>query len=563
VVSTPLREAIVRVGRHWLVVPCVIFVLAFLYRFNALGGALGGFDGDHFIYYLGARAVAHGERPLRDFADAGVMGAWPALTYELPAIAQRMIGETFLAEAIFTVSLVALALAVTAATAGGIAGRLGAFVVTIATLFASTKLYGYSKVLVFAAAAALLVHYVRQPTRARAVQLGVWSAVAFLFRHDFLVYLAAPVFIVILVGTARWRDGLDRLAVYVATVAALLVLPVYSIHHYVGIGSYLETARALVAQEANRTTFRWPQFGPVSGGFSEFLGDEGNAIAFLYDLSVAIPIVALLALIGSPRAKGLDTRQTRAVIAALAVLALLLDRFFLRNNLGARFGDLGAPVAILAAWLVWRFAGDSLARRGIAWAIAVVVLVPTMQALGTTGSVWSELDTTGLRDSVTKIGRRLVAVTTDLGALPPSNAVSNIVPPDAEPNAAEYVRMCTAPTDRVLVVADAPEILAMAGRAFAGGHPTFRPGFYTLESDQRQTLERLRQESVPVVLLDEEDSYSSHFVPQFRLIDEWVMSSYERAGELAAPAGAPVRVFTVRGRTASGHYRTTGLPCFS
>ena len=558
-VNATFREAVLRTARHWLLLPCVVFVIAFLYRFNALGGALGGFDGDHFIYYLGARAVAHGERPLRDFADAGVMGAWPALSYELPAIAQRVLGETFFAEAVFTVSLLALALAVTAATAGGIAGRSSAFVVTMATLFASTKLYGYSKVLVFAVAAALFVRYVRHPTRVRAVQLGVWSAIAFLFRHDYLVYLAAPVAILILSGTRGWRVALDRLAVYTATVALLLAGPLYSIHHYVGLGSYLATARALVAQEANRTTFRWPQFGPEPGGLAAFLSNEGNAIALLYDLSVAIPIVALLALIGSPRAKGLDTRQTRAVVASLALLALLLDRFFLRNNLGARFGDLGAPLAILAAWLTWRFTSDSLPRRAVVWAIAAMVLLPTMQALGTTGSVRHELDTSGLSDSLKKIGRRLVAVSADLRALPPSR----VAPADPEPNAAEYVRQCTAPTDRILVVADAPEILAMAGRPFAGGHPTFRPGFYTLASDQRETLARLSHESVPVVLLDEEHSYTTHFVPQFRLIHEHVMAGYDRAGVLPAPAGPPVQVFTARGRTPWGRYRDTDLPCFS
>jgi hypothetical protein len=170
-----------------------------------------------------------------------------------------------------------------------------------------------------------------------------------------------------------------------------------------------------------------------------------------------------------------------------------------------------------------------------------------------------ELDTTGLSDSAKKIGRRLVAVTNDLRALPaPASA-----PEDAEPNAVEYVRMCTAPTDRVLVVADAPEILAMAGRPFAGGHPTFRPGFYTLESDQQHTLERMSRESIPVVLLDEEDSYTSHFVPQFRRIHEYVMEKYERAGELPAPAGAPVQVWTLRGRAAAMRYRSTGLPCYS
>ena len=143
--NAALREAVVRIARHWLLVPGVVFVVRISMRFNALGGALGGFDGDHFIYYLGARAVAYGERPLRDFADAGVMGAWPALSYELPAIAQDVLGETFFAEAVLTVSLLALALAITAATAGGIAGRASAFVVVMATLFASTKLCGYSR----------------------------------------------------------------------------------------------------------------------------------------------------------------------------------------------------------------------------------------------------------------------------------------------------------------------------------------------------------------------------------------------------------------------------------
>jgi hypothetical protein len=559
VVTTEVRDSLVRVARHWLTVPCVIFVLAFLYRFNALGGALGGFDGDHFIYYLGATAVAHGERPLRDFADAGVMGAWPALTYELPAMAQRILGETFLTEALFTVSVLALALAISAATAGSIAGRGAAFAAVTAMLFASTKLYGYSKVLVFAVAAALFVRFVREPSRARAAQIGGWCAVAFLFRHDYLVYLVVPIIVLMIVGTPRWRDGIDRLAVCAFTVLVLLALPIYSIHHYVGLDSYVETARSLVAQEAERTTFHWPQFGPSPGGLGAFLSTEGNAIAFLYDLSVVIPIVALLALIGSPRAKGLDSRQTRAVIASLAVLALILDRFFLRNNLGARFGDLGAPVVILAAWLTWRFAEGSPLRRGVAWTAALIVFVLTVQAMDTTGSVWRELDTTGLSDSVRKIGRRVVAVTRDLGSLPPSG----VVPPDAEPNVVEYVRLCTASTDRVLVVADSPEILALAGRGFAGGQPTFRPGFYRLESDQRETLERLRHESVPVVVLGDQQSYATHFVPQFRLIHDYVMATYERAGELPAPAGPPVQVFTRRGQHAPQQYRTTGLPCFA
>ena len=543
-------------SRSRLAVAAVVFVAAFLYRFNALGGALGGFDGDHFIYSLGGKAVAHGERPLRDFADAGLMGAWPALTYELSGLAQRVGGETLLSEAALVVGGLALALTVLFLTAADISGPVSAVVVTIATLFASTKLYGYTKVLVFAVAAALFLRYLRQPSRSRAVQLAIWSAVAFLFRHDFLVYLAPCVAVLIALGSSQWREAADRLVVYGATLALLLAPPVYSIQHYTGLGSYLETNRALVADESNRTTFRWPHFS--SRGHEPFFSKEGNAIAWLYYISLLIPVLALVTLIGSPQVRGLDARQTRALIVSLAVLALILERFFLRNNLGARFGDLGAPVAILAAWMPARYRDAASPVRWLVRSVAAVVVIATGLALSTTGSVAHELDTTGFSDSIRKLVGRVGVVTTELGAIP----LRSDAAPDPEPNAAEYVRVCTRPDDRVLVVADAPEILAFTGRLFAGGQPTFRPGFYRLAHDQRLTLDRWRQQSVPIVLTDEEPTYAPNFGAQFYLIDEYLHAHYDLAGELPALASDPLRVFALRSRSPTSQYRSTGLPCF-
>ena len=80
-------------------------------------GSLSGFDGDHFIYFLGATSVARGERPLRDFVDAGFQGAWPALTCELSALAQWLGGETLLSEAVLCVG--AIALSATSLVPGG------------------------------------------------------------------------------------------------------------------------------------------------------------------------------------------------------------------------------------------------------------------------------------------------------------------------------------------------------------------------------------------------------------------------------------------------------------
>ena len=131
-----------------------LLVLAFLYRFNALGGALGGFDNDHFHYYVRAKQVAHGERPLRDFYDHGLQGAWPSLSYELPALAQRIGGETLLTEAVFTIGAIAVSLGVTFLVAARLTGVVPALVVSLITLFLGTRLYGFSKVLVLAVAAA-------------------------------------------------------------------------------------------------------------------------------------------------------------------------------------------------------------------------------------------------------------------------------------------------------------------------------------------------------------------------------------------------------------------------
>ena len=55
-----------------------------------------------------------------------------------------------------------------------------------------------------------------------------------------------------------------------------------------------------------------------------------------------------------------------------------------------------------------------------------------------------------------------------------------------------YINACTAPTDRVLVQSYLPQVLALARRAFAGGHADLRPGFFETEDAQRLTLERLR-----------------------------------------------------------------------
>jgi hypothetical protein len=173
-----------------LALSVLVFAVAFLYRFNTLLGSLGGFDGDHFIYFLGSTHVLRGERPLRDFVDAGLQGAWPALTYELPALVMRLGGESLQSEALLCVGAIALSATLLFRTAASLAGIWASLAVTVLSVAASTRLYGYHKVLVSSVAATLLLRYARTPSKANLTWLAVWSAVAFLFRHDYLVYVS-------------------------------------------------------------------------------------------------------------------------------------------------------------------------------------------------------------------------------------------------------------------------------------------------------------------------------------------------------------------------------------
>ena len=62
-------------------------------------GSLGGFTNDQFAHLMRAEMMLRGQQPLRDFADAELRGAWPALSYAVPAWAQQIGGRTLLPEA--------------------------------------------------------------------------------------------------------------------------------------------------------------------------------------------------------------------------------------------------------------------------------------------------------------------------------------------------------------------------------------------------------------------------------------------------------------------------------
>lgn len=547
-----------------LALSALVFAITVLYRFNALLGSLGGFEGDHFIYFLGSVHVLHGERPLRDFVDAGLQGAWPALTYELPALVMRLGGESLRSEAALCVGAIAFSAALLFRTAASVAGTWPSVVATALFVAAGTRLYGYHKVLVSTVAVALLLRYARTPSKANLGWVAGWSAVAFLFRHDYLVYvsLATACLVVVLPGLTL-ATRIQRAAAYVMVTGVLLAAPVYSIHHFAGLGFYLRSNVESTQNEAERTNLLWPTFESVPG-VAGFFDNEVNAASWIYYVCLLLPAAAAsAAVLTRPRLAGLDVDKSRAVILTLALYAAVLNHFLLRGNLAARFGDLGAPIAVLGAWL----AGLTPAARMpvIAWrSVLAALTVSLFLAVNTTGSVMQELSTTALRFGPLPAGRRFVQVARELGTMPPGRAAAPAERDRSrltEPNVVDYLRACTGPYDRILVLADAAEVAAFANRGFAGGHPTFRSGFYTLAEDQRLTVERLHRQSVPIVITRDTADYHEHIEPSFRTVVAWVDERYEYRGDLPALTGPPMRVLVRRDMAASERLGNTDLPC--
>jgi hypothetical protein len=124
-----------------------------------------------------------------------------------------------------------------------------------------------------------------------------------------------------------------------------------------------------------------------------------------------------------------------------------------------------------------------------------------------------------------------------------------------------YVNACTSPTDRVLVQAYMPQVLALARRAFAGGHADLRPGFFETEEAQRLTLSRLQRQSVPIMLLDTDESLKN-FRASFPLIVSYIDQHYRLAATHVFDDRFGISLFVRRDRQPSRTWEPLGWPCF-
>jgi hypothetical protein len=134
--------------------------------------------------------------------------------------------------------------------------------------------------------------------------------------------------------------------------------------------------------------------------------------------------------------------------------------------------------------------------------------------------------------------------------------------PEIEPNPSlapliEYLNRCTRPGDRVLVSGFGPEIPVLAHRPFAGGLPTWIPGYYNEPPDVARAVDRLNREQVgAAIMLDG----SAVLVNSWPDLGAWIRTrAFEEHG---VPSIDPrVRVWLPHFGPDAPVDPSTGLPC--
>jgi hypothetical protein len=349
----------------------------------------------------------------------------------------------------------------------------------------------------------------------------------------------------------HWRNARRSLTTFIAVTAVVLLPSAVWIQLYQGIVPYVLNALRTSGIETGRTPLSVPPFA-IGTPF-----EVQSAIALTYYAFWAIPASALL-LLGWRWFRGHDTPAERGTVAALIVLAAAVNVFFLRSNLGARFGDAIVPIVLLAVWIAGssgpfptRLFGSILAFAPVA---VLLVLIPCAYAYAELAPELAQSQLT----NPSEIGPQFETVRATLQQMPPAQWSEE--PVEGRLRASQYLAMCTDPADRVLVAAYAPEVLVLANRGFAGGQPTVSLGFYVSEPEQRATLARWKGQSVPIVLAPE--GYETEFVTDYPLLAAHVADSYREAGVIPLGEGAHFRVLVENTQRAHRIDPRFGLPCF-
>lgn len=445
-------------------VPSLIFIAVWAFRWLSMGAV----ENDHFVSLARAHQILHGDWPVRDFVDPG-----QPLTYLVSAAAGWLFDPSLLTDVALSITLLSLAAALTYVLAARASGsRLIAVAAVGVELVAAPRLYNAGKILIPLAALALGWRYLDAPSAKRLTALAAWVAIAGLWRHDLMVYIAAPSLVMLALCHDR-QLLLRRAGLFLALTAAFLLPWLIYIQWAGGLVGYTATAFRFAATEAERTVV-WP----------------ADALATFVAV-VAIPLIAVWL------ARRSNQRLSFAHVAFAVLMSLAADLALLRDVIATRLPDVIALTAVLAAFI----AGRIVPTRVIHAAGAVAFLIVVGLVSARLASQGYGLPTPG------KVVRRFAAVAGMLEQEAP-----DVIPNRERLPLIRYLATCTPAESRVLISGFGPELPVLARRPFAAGLPSWIPGYHTHPRDVQRAVAQLARERVSMaVMLDGSAAF----------VDEW------------------------------------------
>jgi hypothetical protein len=205
-----------RSGAIAITVAGVAFVVAFAVRWVTFTG-LGG--DDHWPLWTAANYLK-GDRPFRDFADAGVPLYWAMSTLVQWLVGYRAVGEMILGTLLTALGFaIAFNLAWQASRSLWVATLLSGAALLVAT---SMKLYSYPKMFVYPLGLWVCWRYIDKPSFWRAFALAAGVAIAWGYRHDHGAYVGVAALTAIL--ATHWAEGSRVLMARCARAGLLLLL---------------------------------------------------------------------------------------------------------------------------------------------------------------------------------------------------------------------------------------------------------------------------------------------------------------------------------------------------
>jgi len=285
------------------------------------------------------------------------------------------------------------------------------------------------------------------------------------------------------------------------------------------------------------------------------------------ELGVALfYLIPLVAIAAAPwMRRHLPGVATGWQIAAFAAFALLVNLSMLRRPFPARLPDpvvlTAIVLALVVVWL-WRAAGGfGPLRRGLVRTVATATVAATLTLTGATSGFFASMDElTGRWLSLERAGAAWGGLYRELVASPP---LAHYRDRSARFSLrlAAYVRECTAPDDRLLVLWFEPEIYYYADRLIAQRHLIFAPEWVALDREQQMALDRIARFRPPIVLARRERGDIGARV-SYPPVVEYVEREYHLAATPAS-GGDEYPIFVRRDRPASRTFEPEGWPCFT